>query len=270
MNSLLPIFSAVAVMSSTTVHAVELESFFGHRITIDGEFPYRSLKVDGRIVHKDAILTIMEALLVDGIPVLVGTSSNGGNSCAGTPFVISFPSSGLPHFDGPIDACYPVHYGVTARAIKFETDSIPGEGTERWIWTPQNGISELGTAKFAPVAGTGWSALRERTMDQPADVFKNAEISQDLRNLLGVRFSEFEDIIIGTGSGKFLADDFVATGCPSHQCDDQGAFIFLSAHDHKIYAAWKPVNQKIVVYPPVKMWTDKARLSLKGWASYWK
>jgi hypothetical protein len=249
--------------------AVEVAKFFGHSITVDGEYPELALKIDGRKVHTDAILRFDELVTIDGIPTLIGNSSNGGNACDGTPFMISFPANANPRFDGPIEACAYVQYQITAKNIVFSTNNIPGEGAERWVWTPAGGIRKLADEPFSLKAGTGWNALRERTFDHPADVFNNAEISKDIEHLLGDRFSEFEKIMVGTGSGQFKGSDFVASACTAHMCGMQEGIVFLSAEDRQVFAAWKPYNQNIVVFPSVKQWPEKARLELKKWAGKW-
>jgi hypothetical protein len=262
------LFSALAV--GHAVLAGEVKTFAGHTITTEGENPNVELKIDGQTVHTNAILTLEKEATVAGVPVIVGNSSDGGNACNGTPFVISFPKGGKPRLDGPIDDCAYIEYEVRAKQISFHTYNVPGQGAERWVWTPAGGLKQIANEPFVPDAGTGWDALRTKKWDHPADIFKNEEIAKELKQLLGAKFAEFEQIAVGTGGGEFEGDDFVGSACTPHMCGDEEAMIFLSARDHKIYAAWKPSGQKILVYPPVKQWSKKARLELKDWAGKWQ
>lgn len=261
---------AVVLVSVIPANAADLDRMFGHTISVEGEHPDRVIKIDGRETHKNAILSFQEMIIIDGVPALIGSSSNGGNACDGTPFVVSFPQGGRPRFDGPLEACAIIHHEVLEDKVVFSTNDIPGQGRERWSWTPEEGFKELGVTAFAPDDKSGWQALRERSFQHPSDVLKNAEISATLKSLLGQDFDTFQKIITGTGSGEFKNDDFVGETCSAHRCGDEEALLFLSAKDRQPYVAWKPDGQKIVVHPPVQKWPEKARQELRWWANKWK
>lgn len=261
---------AALVIGPAFAASPELGRLFGHSVSIEGEYPEMSLKIDGRELHRNAILSITDVAVVDGVPVLIGSSSNGGNACDGTPFVVSLPPSGEPRIDGPLDVCSAINYEIGASEIAFSTNNVPGKGRERWLWKPGSGMTKLVNEEFRPTAGTGWDALRARTFEHPGDVFQNAEIGVELSRLLGPRLSEFQEIIIGTGSGRCLGDDFVGSACTRHMCGEQEAMLFLDARTRTAYVAWKPFEEKIVVYPAVKGWPEKARRELKQWADKWR
>lgn len=260
----------VLVVGIRPASAIDIESLFGHTVRIEGEYPERALKIDDRELHREAILLFDELVIVEGVPALIGSSSNGGNICDGTPFVVSFPPGGKPRFDGPIEACVNIKHEVLEGRIIFSTNNIPGQGREQWSWTPADGLKELGIAAFVPDDKSGWQALRERVFQHPSDALKNAEIAQALKSLLGADFEAFQKIITGTGSGEFKSDDYVGTACTPHMCGEQEAMLFLSAKDRQAYAAWKPYQRKIVVHPPVKQWPEKAKQELREWAEKWK
>ncbi|MBX9454567.1 MAG: hypothetical protein KL863_00295 [Rhizobium sp.] len=261
---------AMLVINPAFAASPELGRFFGHSVSVDGDYPEMSLKIDGRELHRNAILAFEDVAVVAGVPVLIGKSSNGGNACDGTPFVVSFPPSGDPRIDGPLEICSAINYKIGASEIAFSTNNVPGKGREHWVWKPDSGITKLADEEFRPTANTGWDALLERSIEHPADIFQNAEIGDDVSRLLGPRLSEFQGIIVGTGSGRFLGDDFVGSACSRHMCGEQEAMVFLDARTRTAYVAWKPFDEKIVVYPPVKGWPEKARLELKQWAGKWK
>lgn len=250
--------------------AIDIESLFGHTVRLEGEYPERALKIDGRELHRNAILLFDQVIIVNGVPALIGSSSDGGNMCDGTPFVVSFPVDGKPRFDGPIDACANIGHEVYEDRIVFSTNNIPGKGREQWSWTPADGLKELGDMAFVAEDKSGWQALRERSFQHPSDALKNAEIAAALKSLLGSDFEAFQEIITGTGGGEFKSDDYVGTTCTAHMCMEEEAFLFLSAKDRQAFAAWKPYERKIVVHPPVKQWPEKAKQELRAWAEKWK
>lgn len=263
---------AIAILAGGIgpAEAIDVESLFGHTVRIEGEYPERALKIDDRELHRNAILLFDELIIVGGVPVLIGSSSNGGNACDGTPFVVSFPPSGNPRFDGPIEACANIGHQVLPDKIMFSTNNVPGQGREQWSWTPAEGLKELGVTAFVAEDKSGWPALRERSFQHPSDALKNAEIGEALKSLLGADFEAFQEIITGTGGGEFKSDDYVGTTCTPHMCREQEALLFLSAKDRQAFAAWKPYEKKVVVRPPVKQWPEKAKQELRAWAEKWK
>lgn len=269
-RELLFLACAIVIADSWPAKAIDIESLFGHTIRIEGEYPERTLKVDDRELHRNALLLFDGLFIVDGVPALIGSSSNGGNACDGTPFVVSFPPGGRPRFDGPIEACAYIGQEVSDERILFSTNNIPGQGREQWAWTPADGMKELGVAAFVPDDKSGWQALRERSFEHPSDALKNADIAATIKSLLGADFEAFQAIITGTGSGEFKSDDYIGRTCTPHMCREQEALLFLSAKDRRAYAAWKPHQKKIIVHPPVKQWPEKAKQELRAWAETWK
>jgi hypothetical protein len=261
---------AILITGIQPVKAIDLENLFGHTVRIEGEYPELALKVDDRELHRNAILLFEELVIVDGVPTLIGSSSNGGNACDGTPFVVSFPPGRKPRFDGPIEACANIEREVSVDKVVFSTKNIPGKGREQWSWTPTDGLKELGVVAFTPEDKSGWQALRERAFQHPSDALQNAEIVASLNSLLGADFDAFQEIITGMGGGEFKSGDYVGTTCTPHMCREQEALLFLSAKNRRAYAAWKPYEKKIVVHPPIKEWPENAKQELRAWAEKWK
>lgn len=249
---------------------VDIGQVAGHKIELQPKDFEKSLMIDGVAMHTNAIISFDELVQIDGTIVLIGDSSGGGNACDGSPFVVSFPPVGAPRFDGPLDNCIPVRYTVEGNKVTFSTGNIPGRETERWEWTPTAGFTTLPAIPFAPDASAGWGKLRERQMGHPSAAFANGEIATSIRLTLGSKFEGFQELMNGVGGGEFRGDDYVGTSCRPHACSDEAGLLFLSAHDRKVYAAWKPEGEKIAVFPsPVKLWPEKAKAELRKWARQW-
>jgi hypothetical protein len=253
-----------------TAAGFDLDKVSGHTIVVEGSMPEQELKVDGHSFYKNAIILFDELIVIDNTPALLGTSSPGGNACDGSPFVLSFPPHSQPKLDGPLDSCAWFQHENSDSSVVFSTHPVPGKSTEHWNWTPTDGFAQLPDTPFAADPSLGWDNLRERTLGHPAEVFKNEDLSASVKALLGSRFDWFQALMTGVGSGEFIGDDYVGTSCRPHMCMDEAGLLFLSAHDRRVFVAWKPDGQKIVVMPPVKEWPDKAKGELRSWAAKWK
>jgi hypothetical protein len=247
-----------------------IERLFGHDVSITGPFQDEVLKVDGREIHKNASVSLDEITLVNGMPVAIGSSSMGGNACDSAYFVLSFPQGAAPRFDGPAESCHSTSYELRDTEILVSTGNIPGEGQTRWRWTPEQGFQSLEKFAFKPDENTGWEILRERQLNHPGQLLFNGVISALLKSMVGARFDEYQRALNGVGSGEFENDDWYAQSCTPHMCTDEEVIVFLSGHDRKVFTAWKPPGEKILVWPVLNEWPEKAKSHLRAWAKKWK
>lgn len=273
MRSHLRNFLALIVILSFTTASIADDFnaiLFGRSVEIYGETE-ETMHLDGKPTITDGRLTIDEITIVNGIPTLVGNSLSGGNACEGSPFIVSFPPSGQPRIDGPIEGadCALVTRKVEDTAITFSTAPSAGRVGKIWVWTPSAGLAEQVSVEMQPDLTKGFATLRERTVKHPSDLFSYGEISSAISDLLGPDLGAYRETLDGTGSGKFVGDDYVGTACTPHMCGLQEALVFVSAKEHRIYAAWKPDQKKIKVRPPLDHWPDKARAELATWARKW-
>lgn len=264
------IAAVLYIAMSAIVHALDIQKLNGHEISIQEVDYVRVLRVDGREMHRNAHILFDEMTTISGVPVVIGSSSNGGNACDSSPFVLSFPVNSKVQFDGPIENCSNISHTVSIDKIKFKTSKVPGSGQQSWEWTPESGFKEIGTVEFKPEDTSGWTALRERSIQNPWDVFDNIEINKQIKKLVVSDFALLQRILTGVGSGEYKGGDYIGHSCTPHSCMSEEAIIFLSQADKKIYIAIKPDEQKIRVYPSVKEWPSKPKNELKAWASKWK
>jgi hypothetical protein len=123
---------------------------------------------------------------------------------------------------------------------------------------------------FKPDENTGWEILRERQLNHPGQLLFNGVISALLKSMVGARFDEYQRALNGVGSGEFENDDWYAQSCTPHMCTDEEVIVFLSGHDRKVFTAWKPPGEKILVWPVLNEWPEKAKSHLRAWAKKWK
>lgn len=264
-------FSIVAGCQASLAAASAFEmKMFGHEVAIIRRDDGQILMIDGREVLKNEILDIRDALLVGGVPALVGSSSPGGNTCDAAPFVVSFPQGLNPRLDGPIESCRPVKADVGANEILFATVPIPNTDGETWKWTPSDGLIKSENRPFVPDASKGWATLREKSASHPSELIGFGEIAAQIDALLGADRNVFSDIITGVGSGSFDGDYFVGSACTRHLCQEEEALLVASISDKRVFLAWKPQGEKIVVRPLLKQWPERAKAALRDWAAKWK
>lgn len=261
---------AVIVPTFSLAQATEISArFFGYRLEMPRDEDGRTLRIDGVKLLKNWYLDIEEVAVVAGVPVIIGSSSNGGNACESSPFVVSFPKEGKPRLDGPLDTCSGTGHQLTANGIEFFSAAIPGREGERWQWTFVNAFTKLPSTTFEPDRTKGWAQLRERTAGHPSDLLDYGEIATRIYQLLGPDKQSVLPILTGVGSASFEGDWFIGQVCRPHSCGAEEGIVVASLGKREIYLAWKPENKKIVVRPPVSQWPEKAKSALREWAKKW-
>ena len=268
-NAISVCLAFAASFTPGAVPASELDAF-GHAVWLKGSYPEMALMLDGNKFLSSAILTIDSVYVVAGTPVLIGSSSIGGNSCEAAPFVLSFPTNGAPKTDGPLDTCALTEITVEADSLRFEAKALVGSEAKAWTWTPADGFRD-----DAPVTETadpekGWDTLRERLVTHPADLLKYREIADQMTGLLGADAPSFTSILGGVGGGQFKGDDYVGITCAPHECGEVESLIYLRTREKRIFLAWKLSGEKVIVRPPVSEWPDAARIELKNWTKKWR
>jgi len=152
---------AVIVPTFSLAQATEISArFFGYRLEMPRDEDGRTLRIDGVKLLKNWYLDIEEVAVVAGVPVIIGSSSNGGNACESSPFVVSFPKEGKPRLDGPLDTCSGTGHQLTANGIDFFSAAIPGREGERWQWTFVNAFTKLPKRMGATARAHCWSPKR--------------------------------------------------------------------------------------------------------------
>jgi hypothetical protein len=250
--------------------AIELTRFFGHKVEIgdDGD-GMQALKLDDKALVTDGMVFLESADVVDGVPILRGTSSCGGNACPSSTFIIVFPKDAAPRFDASEEVPgFKVETG--AAAIHFEDYADPVDGRQDWSWTPAGGFRKEAFIPFAVDPAKGWDAIEAHKLDDPAAIFGNGGVGASIARLFDSdadRKTFTERLSHGPFSQDYLGRDYTAQACIAHDCPSGGAMLYLAGADRSAYAAWKLPGEKIVVRPPVKTWPKPARAKLKDWAA---
>ncbi|MDR1827577.1 MAG: hypothetical protein LBR29_04555 [Methylobacteriaceae bacterium] len=261
----LPVFLA-ALLCSAPAMAVDVDKFFSHSVELKGEAnTEKKLMVDGREVHANWHIGFDDVVLVGGVPVLVGWSGDGGNLGCSAPFVLSFPADGAVRFDGPMDECAPVDHQLKGHAVVFSQSPRPNRDGRQWIWTPAEGFRESGKIPFTYKTEDGWQVLRERSISHPGDLMEYRNIVDALKQQVGAAFDDYQAMLLGTGSGEYMGDDFYGHACTPHNCGTEEAVLFASARNKRFYTAWTTDGKTVFIRPDVSQWPGKARQELTKW-----
>jgi hypothetical protein len=243
-----------------------------HVRVIDKPDGQQSLQVDGRERHVNAILTLEQSAFVANVPVAIGLSGDGGNSCDAAPFVVSFPKGQKPRLDGPLSVCATVSREMKKNHILVSTAAIPGSHGQRWRWTPAKGFQPAGVVVHTPDRRLGWAKLRERKPSHPFDLFDYREVAAALDRLLKGDKRRFLTHISGPGDVEERGEMLVGQACPPHACADAGALVVVSLATKQIYVAWKPEDRAVVTRPAWAEWPPLAQDELTSWlaANAWE
>lgn len=278
------LLAASIALAATAAHAdAGLEAAKKIVVEMNNTGEVSGYKVEVKEVETDGYQE--EALLFDGKEVLRGYrivlvgkhqigSENGlfgkvlhdGNSCESSPFLVFVDKDKKPTAYGPIETCLDTVFEIEGNTVTFETQDIPGQGQEKWQWTAAKGIVPLGKTDFVPRDNMAWAAVEIQTIDNPWDALDNILINDHIKTLLGKDYKPYTEILSGVGSGKYKNGNYIGVSCTAHMCKEEGALLILDKKNKKVFAAYRPKDQKIKVFPEVKTWSKNFRQELASWS----
>lgn len=265
--------AAVAVLSlfSTTVLGEEVKAILGQEVVVQKASDVEEeLLVNGKRVLVNARVDLQETYEFQKETAIVGSSYPGGNYCVGSPFVLLIRKDGTSRLDGPLETCEPIDPRRDGDRLIFQTGRFVSRAKQTWIWSNPEGFVQQNDIPFAPDKGTTWAVLRGKDIQFIAQFFENEEFYLDAKQLLGEDYDSVIEFFDGPGTGMWKGDTYVGSVCRAHSCNEESFLMVVNLNERKIFAAWKPLNKQIEVYPsPVKTWSKAARLELKEWAADW-
>lgn len=247
-------------------------TLFGHRVEIFSKAQYdpEILTVDKKQLVTDQYLNLKEIGSFGGTAFAIGTTSPGGNACEGSLFVLSFSTGEPTRIDGPLDTCDLLEYRVERDRIVIESKPSPSRDGSRWVWTT-NGFGSAETIKFSPTSGTGWNALRSRSVQHPSELLRHSEFSAQLTKLVGQsRYSSLPRILSGPGQVQYENNVLVAEACQARSCDDTSVLIAIDIASQKSVIALKDGTNPPFVAPRDTDWPDAAKTYLRRWRAKWR
>lgn len=262
---------AVGLGSGTPARAMEFDlQMFGHHVAVESTDDGEVLKIDEQELHRNNYVHIERVTVIDGTQAVVGTSADGGNACASTPFVLTWPTGVEPKLEMFPEDCAGLTSSEERGKLIFSSAPQPGRDGARWSWDPEAGFKSLGPVAFQSDPDKGWDSLAVEPPDHPSGLYDFGEIADQLDAILDTDAATFKEIITGVGSGDMGEDGFyVGSSCLPHSCGVVEAIVVADSNTQDLYLAWKPENAKIVVRPEVKDWPAPAKAALRDWAATW-
>lgn len=260
--------ACIGLATVVPAQAQGITEAFGHDVAVVSRpgSGMSVLKVDGREMLSEPIITLEGVAVVKGVPVMIGYAGAGGNACEGSPFVLSLPQGGTPKVDGPPDAC-----GAKAKVVRdgIVVTAAAGlnEDGRTWSWDPGRGLVPGPPLKRALLAGSGWDRLRERKVDHPARLMDYADTAKQVQALAGDKVGEVKAILDGPFSGGVDGTTYKAEGCQAHNCLETGMLVLADIPGRRVYLAWRDASSPAVhVAPAAATWTARGKAELKAWS----
>ena len=265
----LTVLAFATIFSSAVLAAPSSQMIAGHTVEIasddnGGEI----LKVDGKVIHRNANVSIDDVETLGDLEVAIGSSSAGGNACDAPPFVIAFAKGKKPRFDGPLSACKTVTYKIEGDHIRFESKALEGDDGKAWVWAPNRGFTFVGRVKHVPDPSKGWPDISADL--HPSELLDLGDVAVSLLGLIGKDRKQVLPLMNGVGGGSSVGELYVGTACRPHACPDAGVIVIADAKAKKLYVAWKLERKKIERRANDAEWPKPVRAEFDKWAKQWR
>jgi hypothetical protein len=255
----------VALSASDLLASQDNLKVFAHRLHIEHNEDTRvdELLIDGKKVYENASLAFEKVTKIDGVGVVIGTTSIEGNLCGELYFVLSFRAKQRPKLYEPIGDCKEVSYEIGKKGIHFKTEASAGNDGGSWYWSASDGLKDVGAIKHVPDPNKGWKDLDAKKISHPHELMDYGEIASAIMSLLGKDSAKVLPLIAGTGAVEYKTGLLVGTGCQPHECDSHQVLILADLKTKKIMLAWNLAGHPTVVRGFDQSWPASAKAELK-------
>lgn len=259
-------------IGSVRAASVEIE-LFGHRLKYqvgpDRDSTGPTLTFGKTIKLDDPFVTVEKIDKIGNALVIVGASGPGGNACNPMPFIISVRPGQNPEIYQPQEICNATTTEIDRNGITISESGTVGDSLRTWTWTPEDGLTSSTSVK-ASDPRTGWKTVLDRKIAHPSEILESAEIAGVLTRLVGRDYPAFREQLGGLGSARYQGDFLIGSACVKLDCEQTGAFTGLDLQTRAVYAAFKPYEGRIAVYPLLAQWPEPLRAGLREWAKAWR
>ncbi|MGY3453145.1 hypothetical protein [Bradyrhizobium sp. USDA 4353] len=239
---------------------------FGHTIEIKVVEPDDDevLLVDGKQLLTKRIINLDKNGRIGATDFVIGSVSDGGNACDGSPFVLRFTANQPVRLDGPLNNCAMVKQTIEPDRIVFETAPTPTIRGERWMWTA-NGFGPVEVLKFK-TAAKGWDALSRGAVYHPGDLLGYAELAKALRaTVSNARYTDLKWTLGGLGTVRYDGSIFIGQGCQAHSCSTTSALVVMDAATKRVAVAMRYNDKPLLIVPADAHWPREAQKDLDKW-----
>jgi len=239
---------------------------FGHSIEIKVIEPDNdeALFVDGKQLLTKHFIDLDKNGRIGATDFVIGSSSDGGNACDESPFVLRFTANEPVRLDGPLHSCWTVQQKIEPDRIVFETSASPTDNGARWTWTA-NGFGSVEVLKFK-IAAKGWDALGRGAIYNPIDLLGYAELAKALKKTVSnARYPDLQRILGSLGRVRYDGKIFVGQACQLHNCSTTAALVVMDAATKRVAVALRDNDKPLLIVPADAQWPAEAQKDLEKW-----
>lgn len=242
----------------------------GHTIEIrTGRDGQEQLRLNGKVRLTERFISLDAPVVVDGVTVVTGTASNGGNICAGDLFVLTLPQGSPPRLDQPPDACAEFTKKVDGPTLLIDMPATAAGDGQRWVWS-RAALSGPQPLTFEPKAEGGWAALTAKTMDHPSELLNFADTAQPLHDRFGAVWADVVSLAFGPGSIKYRDGWAIASSCRAHACDVTALLLAANGETRTVYVAMANGSGVVTLSSPADQWPATARADVAAFEKRWR
>lgn len=258
--------TALWALLGMAAHAQEAELYPLGSTTVDvtenNDFE-KELRYEGKVLLADSMVVLDAQIVASGVALRTGTSSAGGNACAGQRFVIWQQGAEvkLAQVDDP---CYIADPVVSDGVLRLVGEPLPGAPGRIWAFDPAKGLVEEAPVAFGAATGTGWEDVAK--LDEhahPIDALKIAPVYHQLQNALTPEhFARFSEILSELGSGGPVPEGYAGHACVKLDCETVHADLIIDTAAQQVFAAWSDGDNQFAFPGNFDSWPDWARAQL--------
>ncbi|WP_035646981.1 hypothetical protein [Bradyrhizobium sp. ORS 285] len=239
---------------------------FGHTIEIKEVPPDDDdqLFVDGKLLLTKHIIDLDNNGRIGATDFVIGSSSDGGNACDESPFVLRFTANQPVRLDGPLNNCAMVKQTIEPDRIVFETAPRSTLRGHRWTWTA-NGFGPVEDLKFQ-TAAKGWDALSRGAIYKTEELLGYAELAKALKAAVSsARYPDLQWTLSGLGKVRYDGKIFIGEACQLHNCSTTAALVVMDAAKKRVAVAMRYNDKPLLIVPADAKWPAEAQKDLEKW-----
>jgi len=215
-------------------------------------------------MHENGVIYLdPQPMVVDGATLVIGAAGPGGNACNAAPVVLVLPDAGARNFWGPVDSCDHFTVKREGERLVFNSDAVPGEPGETWLWSRESG--------FTPGPAVGFVAdLDREAMDtlagaHPVEALAIAPVLAALQSGLGPDYPAFAERISGLGSGDLTGAGYQGEACLKITCEADWAVLYIDRATRQPFVIWHVTGEiEYRIWPnDTNLWPSEAMAVLR-------
>lgn len=239
------------VPASAQDAAEEPISFAGGTFTItETDSLEKVLAHDGRELARDYVLYFDRLAEVGGTEIALFEVGPGGNLCGPSTLIVWRGEGEELQTARAGDDCGSPPPASTGGALYFVPHPLPGESMPLQVWTPQDGLSVMGSLTFSPEPDTSWTDIDTAGLDYMLELFSNEAVYESASRRLGGALTDVASgLIVSDGVHTLSSGVLYGSGCVPHACGAANAFMAVDRDGRELYFAQQDGEGGVKTWP---------------------